>query len=62
LPGSASGGVQELLLPEPETVPQPQPTDVEQTAAVAEARPVAHRRSSSLISAGETSLPRRVAK
>jgi DNA-binding Xre family transcriptional regulator len=33
-------GVQELLLPEPETVPQPQPTGGEQARAVAEARPV----------------------
>jgi DNA-binding Xre family transcriptional regulator len=36
-------GVAELLLPEPETVPQPQPAGGEQAPAVAEARPVAPR-------------------
>jgi hypothetical protein len=36
-------GVEELLLPAPETVPQPKPAEVEQTAAVAEARTVAPR-------------------
>ena len=41
-------GVDELLLPEPETVPQPAPataeqTAAEQTAAVGEARPVTPR-------------------
>ena len=36
-------GVEELLLPEPQTVPQPQPAGGEQDAAVAEARPVAPR-------------------
>ena len=33
-------GIEELLLPEPETVPKPAPADGEQAAAVAEARPV----------------------
>jgi DNA-binding Xre family transcriptional regulator len=37
------GGVEELLLPEPETVPQPEPADGEQAPAVAEARPVTPR-------------------
>jgi hypothetical protein len=36
-------GVEELLLPEPETVPQPEPADGEQAPAVAEARPVTPR-------------------
>ena len=36
-------GVEELLLPEPETVPQPQPAGGAQAAAVAEARPVTPR-------------------
>jgi DNA-binding Xre family transcriptional regulator len=36
-------GVEELLLPEPETVPQPSPAGCEQAAAVAQARPVAPR-------------------
>ena len=36
-------GVEELLLPEPETVPQPSPADGEQATAVAQARPVAPR-------------------
>jgi DNA-binding Xre family transcriptional regulator len=36
-------GVQELLLPEPETVPQPAPMTGEQTAAVGEARAVTPR-------------------
>jgi DNA-binding Xre family transcriptional regulator len=36
-------GVQELLLPEPETVPQPAPAGGEQARVVAEARPVAPR-------------------
>src|SRR6266481_5264275 len=36
-------GVEELLLPEPETVPQPSPAGGEQGAAVAQARPVAPR-------------------
>jgi DNA-binding Xre family transcriptional regulator len=36
-------GVQELLLPEPETVPQPTTAGGEQAPAVAEARPVAPR-------------------
>ena len=36
-------GVEELLLPEPDTVPQPQPASGEQAPAVAEARPVAPR-------------------
>ena len=33
-------GIEELLLPEPETVPKPARADGEQAAAVAEARPV----------------------
>jgi hypothetical protein len=36
-------GVEELLLPEPETVPQPEPAGGEQPPAVAEARPVTPR-------------------
>ena len=36
-------GVEELLLPEPQTVPQPSPADDEQAAAVAQARPAAPR-------------------
>jgi DNA-binding Xre family transcriptional regulator len=36
-------GVAELLLPEPEAVPQPVPTGGERPAAVAEARPVTPR-------------------
>ncbi len=36
-------GVEELLLPEPETVPQPEPAGGEQAAAVAKARPVTPR-------------------
>ncbi len=36
-------GVEELLLPEPETVPQPEPASGEQPPAVAAARPVAPR-------------------
>ena len=36
-------GVEELLLPEPETVPQPEPEGGAQPAAVAEARPVTPR-------------------
>jgi DNA-binding Xre family transcriptional regulator len=36
-------GVEELLLPEPETVPQPSPSGGEQAAAVAQVRPVAPR-------------------
>jgi integrase/DNA-binding Xre family transcriptional regulator len=36
-------GVEDLLLPEPETVPQPEPADGAQAAAVAEARPVTPR-------------------
>jgi DNA-binding Xre family transcriptional regulator len=36
-------GVEELLLPEPETVPQPEPASGEQALAVAEARPVTPR-------------------
>jgi DNA-binding Xre family transcriptional regulator len=36
-------GVAELLLPEPETVPQPAPAGGEQARVVAEARPVAPR-------------------
>ena len=36
-------GVEELLLPEPETVQQPQPAGGEQAAAVAEARQVSPR-------------------
>jgi DNA-binding Xre family transcriptional regulator len=36
-------GVEELLLPEPETVPQPTPADGEQARAVAEVRPAAPR-------------------
>ena len=46
-------GVEELLLPEPETVPQPQPAGGAQAAAVAEARPVTPR------SRGGRSLPPR---
>ena len=36
-------GVQELLLPEPETVPQPEPATGEQSTAVGEARAVTPR-------------------
>jgi DNA-binding Xre family transcriptional regulator len=36
-------GVEELLLPEPETVPQPSPAGGERAGAVAQARPVAPR-------------------
>jgi len=36
-------GVEELLLPEPERVPQPQPTGGEQAPVAAEARPVTPR-------------------
>jgi DNA-binding Xre family transcriptional regulator len=36
-------GVQELLLPAPETVPQPSPVGGEQAPAVGQARPVAPR-------------------
>ncbi len=36
-------GVEELLLPAPETVPQPTPVGGEQAAAVAEGRPVTPR-------------------
>ncbi len=36
-------GVEELLLPEPETVPQPKPAGGEQAPAVAPARPVTPR-------------------
>jgi DNA-binding Xre family transcriptional regulator len=36
-------GVEELLLPEPDTVPQPAPSPDEQTAAVGEARAVTPR-------------------
>ena len=36
-------GVEELLLPEPETVPQPEPASGEQPPAVAGARPVTPR-------------------
>jgi DNA-binding Xre family transcriptional regulator len=36
-------GVEELLLPEPGTVPQPRPAGGEQAPAVAEARPVTPR-------------------
>jgi DNA-binding Xre family transcriptional regulator len=36
-------GVEELLLPEPETVPQPEPAAGEQAGAVAGARPVSPR-------------------
>ena len=46
-------GVEELLLPEPETVPQPKPADGEQAPAVAEARPVTPR------PRGDRSLPPR---
>ena len=46
-------GVEELLLPEPQTVPQPQPAGGAQAAAVTEARPVTPR------SRGGRSLPPR---
>jgi DNA-binding Xre family transcriptional regulator len=36
-------GIEELLLPEPETVPQPEPTAREQSTAVGEARTVTPR-------------------